>query len=139
MKGIPVTEIINEPNVVVSATIDAPEIAAEQAAFQAENPSLFVMTVNDYNDVLKEVGKVVLEQLKTADDIRAGVASYHGDMSYVSDGGISVTISVHCDGFEGALLAGSELFGVLAGMVDIMVGELLRIRSANTDASTSLS
>ena len=43
-----------KPTITASAQITAPEVAADQADFQAENPNAFVMTVADYNEALKE-------------------------------------------------------------------------------------
>lgn len=117
--------VTTEPIIIVSAQIIAPEIAAQQAAFQAENPDLFVMTVADYNKALKEVIVEAQEEFLGREHIPASVARYEQEVSYVTNEGIGVTITVLFDGFEGAHATGPLLVGDIIRLTDTMVRHLV--------------
>lgn len=114
-----------KPTITASAQITAPEVAADQADFQAENPNAFVMTVADYNEALKEAINKALEKFWEDGDIPASTARYEYNVSYVISDGISVTIAVHCAGFEDADVVGSELVSGLIELTDTMTRHLV--------------
>lgn len=114
-----------KPTITASAQITAPEVAANQADFQAENPNLFVMTVADYNEVLKEAINKVLEKFWEDGDISASTARYEDNVSYVTNDDVAVTISVICADFEGAHATGSLLVSDLIELTDTMTRHLV--------------
>lgn len=122
------TETINEttvPTITASAQITAPEVAANQADFQAENPNAFVMTVADYNEALEKVINKTKEKFWEGGYMPASTARYEDNVSYVTSDGIAVAISVLCAGFEDADVVGSELVSGLIDRTDTMTRHLV--------------
>lgn len=111
------------PIISMTASIDAPDIQAQQDAFLTENPNEVIKTVKDYNAALEELCRVNAERF--AQVVNAGSASFDAYSSYVTEEGVGVDIAVQFLNIMGACDTGDFVARSLAESVRGVVHELV--------------
>lgn len=113
------TDNFNYPTVMISASINAPEIEARQWGFASENPDLLMLTVESMRNRLKGL----TDELTGSEEIQRGFGSV--SLSNKDDiEGVSLTLTIELTNVQDATEISVALTKTVWGMMLMMANDL---------------